>query len=244
MVAVDDQASREAILGQLVPDIVGVAANRAVSAVAEMRAERSASIDGGADLGRVGGGVTEGDDDASGDCAADELGRAGIFRRKRYDPNLASGGGLKLLELVPIGRAAMLGRVSAAWTIDVRDVGAFQVDAGDCVRDVRKAAAGVGDRGQAVREGREAGSGHRGAILRDTERALGGGDLGDFFARQFERAEFLPAVAVGLDVEEAGGEPGRLFVAGRLIGQFDARRRCGRRRFGSRLRAAFDSGGR
>ena len=45
MMAIDDQARRQAIFGQLVPNVIGMPANRRMSAVAQMRAHSGAGID-------------------------------------------------------------------------------------------------------------------------------------------------------------------------------------------------------
>ena len=45
MMAIDDQAGREAIFGQLVPEIIRMAAQEGVGTIAQVRAERGARVD-------------------------------------------------------------------------------------------------------------------------------------------------------------------------------------------------------
>ena len=54
MVAVDDQTGHQLILGELIPDVVGVAADSSVGSIAQMRAHPSPGIHGRPDLVRVG----------------------------------------------------------------------------------------------------------------------------------------------------------------------------------------------
>ena len=76
MMAVDDQAGHQPIFGHLIPDVIGVAAQHAVRAVAQVRAQLRAGVDGRADLRRIGRRVTDRHDHAAAARAADELDRS------------------------------------------------------------------------------------------------------------------------------------------------------------------------
>ena len=52
MMAIDDQAGGQPIVGQLIPDVIRMAADLWMSAVAQVRAHPRAGIDGGFDSGR------------------------------------------------------------------------------------------------------------------------------------------------------------------------------------------------
>ena len=89
MMPIDDQARRQPVFGQLVPDVVGMAAHRAMRAVAQVRAQRRPGIHGRADLGRVGIHVADGHRDAAFHGAGNERRRLRILRRQRHQPDQA-----------------------------------------------------------------------------------------------------------------------------------------------------------
>src|SRR5262249_61668845 len=110
--AVNDEARPQTIIGQLLPDVVRMAIDLRVRAVAEMsRKPRPGSRRVG-DLNRSRGGVADGDDDARGGRPFDEINRVGPLGRERGDANPSPGGGLPSLKLVTIGRARVLCRGS------------------------------------------------------------------------------------------------------------------------------------
>ena len=71
---------------------------------------------------------------------------------------------------------------------------------------------GRGNRPHAVGQHLEAGSHHRRAEPRHAQGVLQAHDLDDFFRRQVERGQVLPAVAVDLHVDETRGDPGQALL--------------------------------
>ena len=130
MVTVRDQAGRQAIVSQLVPDIVAVSVQMDVRSVTEMRAHAGPGVDGRLDLVGVRVGVSDRDEHAAIGRAANERGGFGVFGGQCDQADLAAGRVLQALELVPVGRPTRMQRMCAAGPIDGRDVGALQVDAG------------------------------------------------------------------------------------------------------------------
>ena len=66
VVAVEDEAGAQAVFGQLVPDVVGVAPDDGVRPVAQVRGPARPGVDGGPDLVTRGGGVADRDEDPIG----------------------------------------------------------------------------------------------------------------------------------------------------------------------------------
>ena len=66
---------------------------------------------------------------------------------------------------------------------------------------VKLPAACAGDRAHGVHDRFETGRGHRGAELRDAETRHFAHDAVDLLDREVRRAEFLPAVAVNLQID-------------------------------------------
>ena len=132
MMAVDDQGGRQPIFGQLIPEIIRMAAEHRVGAVAQMSAERGAGVDRGGDLRRVGRRVADGNAHAAGDHVGDEVGRAVELRRQRDETNLPVGrlGKQSRIPSTSGGRQWAL-RMGAARTVFGRNVRPFQMNARD-----------------------------------------------------------------------------------------------------------------
>ena len=129
--AVHDKAGHQAIFGELIPDVVGVAAEELVSAVAEVGGESCAGGHGRGDLRGGGQGMADRGDHAFGGDAFDELRGLGPFGREGDDADASAGGVLPAVELVEVGRTDPLAGVGAARAVFGRDVRAFDVEAVD-----------------------------------------------------------------------------------------------------------------
>ena len=92
--AIDDEAGHQAVFGELFPDVVGVAAEEGVRAVAEVGGKGGSGGDGGGDLGGGGLGVADGGDHAFGGDALDVArmasGHSGERVTMRMRPRAAS----------------------------------------------------------------------------------------------------------------------------------------------------------
>src|SRR5690606_15942691 len=86
------------------------------------------------------------DDNASGDRLTDERDRVWHFWSQRDQADATARCLLQTLEFVPVGSTDMLDRMSAAWSVLVRDVRPFEMAAGHHVGDERKFLARRGDR--------------------------------------------------------------------------------------------------
>src|ERR1039457_4776461 len=131
--AIDDETGHQAVFGELFPDVVGVAAEELVRAVAEVGGKRGAGGNGVGDLRGAGLRVADGGDHAFGGDALDVARGLGPFRGEGDDAYAAAGGVLPAVELVEIGRTDPLARMGAARAVFGRDVGAFNVEAVDGV---------------------------------------------------------------------------------------------------------------
>ena len=85
-----------------------------MGAIAEMRAERCARVDGNGDLFGIRGRVPDGDPHARCDGTLDELDGAVRFGSEGDEPDSAPGRGLQLFEFGPVAAANMLERMRAA----------------------------------------------------------------------------------------------------------------------------------
>jgi hypothetical protein len=91
------------------------------------------------------------------------------------------------------------------------------VDARDPPIKLGRLSVRVADRAHGVLENLESLGGYRGTNPNHAEPVHRLDDLGDLVNRQLQRAEFLPAVAVDLDIQQPGRDPGP--ILGRRLGR-------------------------
>ena len=135
VVAVEDGAGGQALVGELVPDLVVMAVDAGRDTVAEVGAERGAGVDRCRDLLGGSQGVAQRDPDAAAGELADELDAAGVLRCDRHQRDAAAGRGLQAVEHGEVGWAYRLEWVSAARAVLRRDERTLEVDAGDRIGD-------------------------------------------------------------------------------------------------------------
>ena len=203
--AVDDEAGHQAVFGQLFPDVVGVAAEEGMRAVAEVGGKGGSGGHGGGDLGGGCLGVTDGGDYAFGGDALDVAGRVGPFGGESDDANKSGGGVLPAVELVEVGRTDPLAGMGSAGPILGGDVGALDVEAVDCVAtgDVFPGGGEIAQAGQHLL-GRT--GDHRRVKAGDSGGELGLQGAGDLFMGGSRVIVIDSGEAVDLEVDEAGGK--------------------------------------
>src|SRR5262245_12256722 len=129
MMAVDDETRPKIVIGQLLPDVIRMAIDLRVGAVAEMGRKSRPGARRVGDLRRSRRGMADGDDDACRRRPFDEINRFGPFGRERDDADPPARGVLPSLKLVPIGSASVLFWVSAARPVSWRNERALDVNA-------------------------------------------------------------------------------------------------------------------
>ncbi len=229
MVPIDDQSGRQPIVSQLVPKKIRMATQHRMGAISQMGAKRRSSVDNRADLGRVGRRVTDGHSHAAGDNSGNELRRSLELRRHRDQPDLPLGGLGPQGEFFGIGRAAVSPGVRAPWTVFGRNVGPFQMNARDQRSKFRRLAAGFADGRQAGQQRFATGGGERGAKPRDAEGRQPLPDRDHLVGRKIGRVEFMPTVAINLQVDKAWRQPGQIRIG-----------RCARPQTGDALAGGLD----
>ena len=104
MDSIDDEAGRQTILGELLPNVIRMAGQHRVRAIAEVRGERRARADRGCDLAGRCPGVADADHHALLDHGLDEARRLRPLGRQRNQANVSARGVLEAMELVEIRR--------------------------------------------------------------------------------------------------------------------------------------------
>src|SRR5262249_23482151 len=127
--AVDDKARPQIIIGQLLPDVVRMAIDLRVRAVAGVGRKPSSRSLGSGDRSGSSRSVADGDDYSGGRRPFDEINRVRPFGRERDDANPSARGVLPFLKFIPIRRTRVLFRMRATWPVFGRNEWAFDVDA-------------------------------------------------------------------------------------------------------------------
>src|ERR1017187_9156981 len=131
MNAVDDEAGAQAIVGKLVPNVVGMAAKDGMSAVAEVRRQGGSGAHGVIDLFCSGAGVSNADGDAVGHQSLDVARGFGPVGRDGHEADESMGRVAPESPFIEVGRADPLAGMRAAGSIVGSDIGSFDVDAFD-----------------------------------------------------------------------------------------------------------------
>lgn len=114
MKSVHDEAGRESIVSKLFPEIVGMAREHCVGAVAEVRGKRCSGAHGMGDLRSRSARVADTRDHPLLHDAFDEAWSLGPLGRKRNQADVSAGGVLKAAKLLEIGRPDPARRMCAA----------------------------------------------------------------------------------------------------------------------------------
>src|ERR1041384_6713168 len=128
MMPISNDAGVQFIVGQLLPDVVGMPTDLAVRSVAQVGGHARAGPHGLSDGFWFCGCVSEGDHDAAARQPFDEGQRAIAFWGEGAEFDAAFGRFLKPLKLVPVGIAYVFERMRAPWSVFGGDVGAFHMD--------------------------------------------------------------------------------------------------------------------
>src|ERR1700722_2838160 len=115
MKSIHDKASSQAILRQLLPQIVGMPGQHGIGPISEMGGERCARAYRIRDLRSRSPGMANARYHALFDDLLDEARSVRPFGRKRHQANVAVGGFLEAQELAEIGRPDPARRMRTAW---------------------------------------------------------------------------------------------------------------------------------
>src|SRR5581483_1233044 len=123
-----DDARHQAVVGQLFPNIIGMTGQLTVCAVAEVGAHHRARRDRCINLLAARGVMSNGDDNSCASRPRDKLQGTRQLGSQGHDANTSSRNFLPAAKLIPIWMPYMGAGVSSTWTIERRDIGAFQMD--------------------------------------------------------------------------------------------------------------------
>jgi len=207
MVPIDNQTRPQPIFGKLIPDVVRVPANRAVRAVAQVRAKSRAGVDRGLDLHRTRRRMSNRNHHARRRRALNELRRVVILGRHRKNANSPAGGVLQSAKLIPIRRTHVRERVRAARPIFARDVRAFQMKPDDPPRDFAALVARAAQRRQSVMQDAERIRRHRRRITDAAVSIERAADLLNAINRERRIAELATEQAVYLQIDKRRRDP-------------------------------------
>ena len=205
MDAVADEAGREAVFGQLLPEVVRMTGQDAVGAVAEVRRQGGAGGDGVLNLLAIGARVAEGDDDAFADQGLDVGGGGGPFGRDGNQLHQTTRNLLPAFVFVDVGRADAGERMGAARPFFGGDMGAFDVEAFDGDAFGQGLFGGV-EIGQGAAHAFDGAGDDGGQQSGDATSELGAQAAGDVFAAGGGGVVVDSVVAVHLEVDEAGDD--------------------------------------
>jgi len=167
--AVRDDARHQPGIAQLVPDVIRMTPDLAVSSVAQVGTQTCPGIDSRFDLLCVRSRVTDRNDQARIDGFPDKRHGTFGFGSQCDQPDPSAGSFLVLAEFIPVRLADVLQRMSASRPVFFRNVRSFEMAAGHHLIGPGRLFAGLPDRGESgqkrfVRGGHQ--SGHQ---PRDTE---------------------------------------------------------------------------
>src|SRR5699024_7329127 len=185
------------------PQMVGVARQLGVRAVAQVGAQGRPGVDGAAHLLGSRGAVAEGDAHAPGGGGRDVVGGAGPLGGEGDDADETARGLLPATELADVGVAQMAGVMGPAGPVIGRQRGPFDMDPGDGVRQQGVAAAGRGDHRQHVSDLLLARGDHGGQICGHALGPQGMGQLGDGLDIDVVVVDVMTGVAVDLQIDQA-----------------------------------------
>lgn len=207
MMAIGYETGGETILGELRPQQVGMAGERACKSIAEVGGQGGAGIDGGMNLGRRGVAVTDGQEHPLFRQNGNEFQGIVPVGRNRHHAHEVPGGSLPAIEFGEAGRTNMLPRVRSTGTIFAGDIRTLDMHKRDGMGRDRIDLARLGDRAQSGDDSLLRGGHDGGQISGDTGGDHLAGERDDDIRIYRAGIQIAAEIAVDLEIDEAGRQP-------------------------------------